>query len=626
MDREREDENMKHATCASVFGVLWAVWVLAMGWTGDARAAAPGAGGEDVPVVPPSGAAPPGVAPESDPGAADSAAPDEISGGAYELTIEAEESWATFRFEAGSLEYTTSCDLKSVRRMTGEVQISNELWISDDGIAVAGRTYPLDGLVVEDLFEHDDAVTIVLRRREPDGSGARGAMGRGRVGVGRPLRIAHDDFVRGDAICFGGDVTVKGEVNHDVVGVLGDVYVEPGGLVGGDVAAVDGRVSVRGDGRVRGEILTPHGRRISRHHRLSFDGEDWVESIVQGSAHYNRVDGLHLNAEVRAADADSVLPSLYAGGGYACVAKRWRYSLGARQRIGDRWAVALGGSFLRRTATDDDWISTTDEATCMALLVGEDMRDYYEEEGARGHVTFYPGGAGELGASYAYVQLDWMDSHPLLWSLFGGDKRFRDNFSSVPADERDARRGEFEGKLGEFAGWYSIDTRDDEIDPWRGWWGRLEYRQAGGDFKGDLEYKRFTAELRRFQPLGRRIAVNARVKYGTSDGELPLMRAFYLGGLRTIRGIAHKSLMGEKMILGNLEYVVETGLLDTRTAVFFDVGKTVPREEDLFADSEFASAVGLRLILDEDIHLEVAKSLNDTDEPVRVWAMFARTF
>ncbi len=624
---------MRQAKRAKLASGLWAAWWLALGW-GATGAAAPGAGGEDASYdEPPAGAA---ADPDSAPAIGraapgdSAAAPDSGAGrigtGAYELTIEAEESWVTVRFETDDVKCVTSCDLKGVRRMAGEVQISGEMWITADGLVVRGRTYSLEGLVVEDLYRDRDLVVVVLRSRPPDGPGSRGALGRGRVGVGRPLRIDHDDFVRGDAICFGGDVTVRGEVNHDVVVIFGDACIEAGGVVGGDVAAIDGRVTVRGQGRVRGEILTLHGRRISRQYGFSFDGDEWVEHAFLGKAHYNRVDGLHLGGGVRAADADSVLPSLYAEAGYAFVAKRGRYSVGARQRIGEAWAVALGGSFLRRTATDDDWLSPEGEASLTALLVAEDLRDYYEEEGARGHVTLYPGGAGELGASYAFMELRWMDHHPLLWSLFGGGKEFRPNFSSVPDPERAAGREELAGKLGEFTGWYALDTRDDPIDPWRGWWGRLEYRQAGGDFKGDLEYKRFTAEVRRFQPLGRRIGLNARLKYGTSEGELPLMRAFYLGGLRTVRGIRHKSLRGEEMILGNLEYVVETGLLDTRTALFLDAGKTVAREADLFADGEFASAVGLRLIMDEDFQVEVAKSLNDADEPVRVWGMFSRTF
>ncbi len=584
-------------------------------WAPAAGAAAPWAGGEDE-------APPPAPAAAAEPESAraqEAVAPADET---YTLDIRAEEDWTTFRFEAAGVDYTTSCDPGDARHLPGELQIGSGLWITSEGIVVAGRTFSTDRLVVEELDKSKSAVHVVLRGRAPDGPSTR----RGRIAAGETLHIEEDDFVRGDAICFGGDIRVSGEVNHDVVVVFGDVSVTGRGLVGGDVAAIGGRVSVHGDGRVRGEILTPRGRGISRQHRVGFDSDHWVEGSLQGTGHYNRVDGLHLNTAIRAADADSVLPTLHAAGGYAFEAERWRYSIGARQRIGDRWAVALGGSFLRRTATDDDWLSPEDETSVAALLVTEDMRDYYEEEGGRGYVTFYPAGAGEVGASYAYMQLDWMNRHPRLWSLFGGDKEFRENFSSVPAAERAARRGEFEGSLGEFCAWYAIDTRDDPIDPWEGWWGRLEYRKAGDDFRGDLDFERFTAEVRRFQPLGGRISVNARVKYGTSRGDLPLMRAFYLGGLRTVRGIDHKSLRGEEMLLGNLEYVVETGLLETRTALFLDAGRTIARDEDLFDGGEFVSAVGLRLILDEDLQVEVAKSLNDADEPVHVWAMLARTF
>lgn len=583
--------------------------LLALVGAGTIGAAGPGAGGEDQPPAAapaPGTAAPPAVA-----------APASSDGG-YELEIRAREGWATIRVEAADLEISVSVDPDDVRRTDGEVQVSGELWFTHDAIVVAGRAFPLDGLVVEQLYKNRAGVHVVLNGRP--------GAARGRVAAGRALRIDEDDFVRGDAICIGGDVRVSGEVNHDVVVLFGDAVVAGDGLVGGDVAAIGGRVSVLGDGRVEGDILTPGGRGIRRHHDLDFDSDDWVEGAFQGTGHYNRVDGPYLSGEIRAADRDSILPSLQAGGGYAFVAERWRYAVGARQRIGDRWAVAFGGSFLRRTATDDEWLSPTDETTMAALLLAEDMRDYYEEEGGRGHVTLYLDKAGELGASYAYMQLDWMDHHPLLFSVFGGGKEFRENFSSVPITERATRRGEFEGSLGEVCAWYALDTRDDELDPWEGWWGRAEYRQGGGDLRGDLEFKRWTAEARRFQPLGHGIQVNARVKYGRSEGELPLMRAFYLGGLRTVRGIEHKSLRGEEMLLGNLEYVIETGLLETRTAVFVDAGRVIARDEELFDGGEFASAVGLRLILDESLQVEVAKSLNDTDEPVRVWAMLARTF
>ncbi len=558
--------------------------------------------------------------------APDAGAEDVFDGPPYEIRIRAREDWARITIEAQDLKRSISFDLDAVRRVGEEIRI-DDLTIGPDGLVVSGRRLSLEGLRIDDLYEDDNVMHVVLRRAVRSEAGVRILAERDRVAVGRTIRVEREDFVRGDVICFGGNIAVAGEVNHDVLALFGNVYVEDEGIVQGDVAAIDGRVRLRGDGRVRGRILTPHESRDGRRRmRWRFD-EDWSDHFLSEDIHYNRVDGLHLGAVIRAADPDSLLPQVYAGGGYAFVAKRGRYQIGLRQRVGEDWGFALGGSFYRRTATDDDWLSPKDEASAMALLVAEDFRDYYEEEGGRGHLTLYPGPAGELGASYAYLELDWMNHHPKLWSVFGWDKELRANFSSVPAPERHAVRDALPGtKLGEFTAWYQYDGRDDEIDPWRGWWGRIEYRKAGEDFKGDYDYERFTAELRRFQPLHRKIGLNARLKYGASEGTLPLMRAFYLGGLRTIRGIDHKSLRGEQMILGNVEYVVDTGLLDTRTAVFFDVGKVVGRDDDIFDDGEFSSAIGLRLILDEDLHVELAKSLDDTDESIRLWAMFARTF
>ena len=48
-------------------------------------------------------------------------------------------------------------------------------------------------------------------------------------------------------VVVGGDVTVEGKAEDDVVAVLGSVMLTPGSMVGRDVVAIGGRV-LRGDG------------------------------------------------------------------------------------------------------------------------------------------------------------------------------------------------------------------------------------------------------------------------------------------------------------------------------------------------------------------------------------------
>ena len=171
----------------------------------------------------------------------------------------------------------------------------------------------------------------------------------------------------------------------------------------------------------------------------------------------------------------------------------------------------------------------------------------------------------------------------------------------------------------------SIDE-DDEAQPVGGWWGRLEFQTAGDDLKGGFCFDRFTAELRRYQRITKGQSFNVRVKYGISDGDLPIFRSFYLGGLRTVRGLEHKSLRGEQMILGNAEYAFDMHRDGPDMALLFDVGKVAAEEDDIFAEEGYTSSVGLRLGLDEGLQIEVAKSLDTGDAEEEFWVTLKRSF
>jgi len=134
------------------------------------------------------------------------------------------------------------------------------------------------------------------------------------------------------------------------------------------------------------------------------------------------------------------------------------------------------------------------------------------------------------------------------------------------------------------------------------------------------------AEFQHYHPIANIGNLNIRLKYGSSEGSLPLFRRFYLGGSRTIRGIGHKSLMGEQMVLANVEYAPSLPLSDVRPAVTFDIGKTATRKADIFDDGTFSSSVGLRLRLGEDIRVDVAKSLEDSDSDAKAWVTIGNPF
>ena len=440
--------------------------------------------------------------------------------------------------------------------------------------------------------------------------------------------IDEDVLVRGDVIVFGGDAEIEGEVTRNVIACFGNVRVQGSkAIVRKDVVAIDGTVRFRGNPTVRGEVLATRGTRGGWSTRRGYHYSTGLDADLEGLASYNRVDGLYLGLLWNFKGHAEILPKVTLGGGYAFELERWRYKLGIAQKLCDS-RVTLGGHYFRETATDDDWLSDNLENSVLALVGGVDYRDYYEEEGAEGYVLINPTEDHELGCAYRFTELTWLDANPKLWSLFEAEGDFRENFSSVDPAVRAEARQQFDSDLGQLTAWYMLGSIDEEgeAEPLNGWWGRLEYQTAGRDLKGGFCFDRFTAELRCYQHLSKDQDFNVRVKYGISDGDLPLFRSFFLGGMRTVRGLEHKLRRGEQMILANAEYAFGMHHDGPDMALLFDVGKVAAAADDIFAEEGYTSSIGLRLGIDEGIQVEVAKSLDTGDADERFWVTLKRSF
>ena len=560
----------------------------------------------------------------------------------FQLTIELNDEQGTIVVEYGDMRKRYRFRADEVSIAEGAVTITPDFAFTVDGILADGILYPIENLRVDEIYHEKELISVVLKHRKQTAAAKRRQIKRNRVAVTGRLVVDHDDYVRGDIICFGGNIEVRGEVNRNVVAIFGDVFIVDEGIVRGNVVAIDGKVNMRGEASVYGEIAAHRGLRKSGGVRVRFDSEGWGPKESDLIASYNRVDGLLLGGRGALADPDSLLPTIHASLGYAFESERMHYEVGVHQKLFDKYSFTAGGSFFRQTSTDDGWLSPRRENSLLAILAAEDFRDYYEEEGGKAYLTFCPGYYNEIGIGYRFTDLKWMDHHPLLWSLFGWEKEFRSNFSSIPADKRRDAGDQFDSKLGELSAWYTLDTRDDDEEPYSGWWAHVEYLTAGDRLKGDIAYDRLTAEIRRYQPITHRQNINVRAKYGIAGRDVPLFRQFYLGGMRTIRGLDHKSLIkvhehvvagdtvtvieGEQMILGNLEYVINFPKASFETSLLFDVGKVVSRKDNIFSDGDFHSSVGIRLGFEDGFSLEVAKSLDDSDEPVKLWVLFQQSF
>lgn len=83
--------------------------------------------------------------------------------------------------------------------------------------------------------------------------------GEDRVAMGRDLVIEEGEVVEGDAVCIGGNLTVKGTVNGDVVCVGGRLRVEPTAVICCDVVSVGGIAVISPEAEVGGERVNVEG-------------------------------------------------------------------------------------------------------------------------------------------------------------------------------------------------------------------------------------------------------------------------------------------------------------------------------------------------------------------------------
>jgi outer membrane protein insertion porin family len=142
-------------------------------------------------------------------------------------------------------------------------------------------------------------------------------------------------------------------------------------------------------------------------------------------------------------------------------------------------------------------------------------------------------------------------------------------------------------------GGWSRDTRDDILYPTRG---RLQSLVGEISF-GDLQYYKWNYLQQNFMPVYGDFVLMLRGDFGYADGygglPLPFFKAFYAGGVGSVRGFQQSSLGpqdifgnatgGKRKIVGNAElfYPIIKGDKSVRLSVFADAGQIYVNGKDL---------------------------------------------
>ncbi len=139
----------------------------------------------------------------------------------------------------------------------------------------------------------------------------------------------------------------------------------------------------------------------------------------------------------------------------------------------------------------------------------------------------------------------------------------------------------------------SSDTRDRSYNPRRGAYSQLSMEFAG--VFGGVDFNKYTADNRRYIPVGAKSVIAVRLLGGVVTGEAPYLEQFLVGGTESLRGYRTDRLAGSRMAIVNTEYrfPLTENLLGV---VFVDVGDAwggaIASDPFFQGDKSFTAHVG----------------------------------
>ena len=504
------------------------------------------------------------------------------------------------------------------------VQLAKDIIFESEGLSYKGVIYKYEKIFETEINESEDSITIMFY----EFSGSNSKLSQTRRGnlfsFSETITVGHDTFVRGTAISILGDIKINGEINKDIISLFGNINLTKGAVARGDIASVTGEIEIEEQASIYGEVYSGTEKIDSRRFKF-YRGHELALGLM---LNYNRVDGLLLGGKLGFEHKDSLIPAINAGFGYAFESKRMRYFFEAEQYIWKQYLLRIGGRFYRKLSSGDDWLLGNSENTAFTLIATEDFKDYYESEGGGGWIKMSPAKDLLLKISYDSYDTRWFKSQENLWSLFGGSKLFRENFSSVEPLFRTVGIVEIDSfHNGAVSVEFEYDDRHEDEDKIMSGWqflGNLEWSSDG--FSSDFDYRKYTLQVVRYQKVNRLSSVHLRAIHGNSDGYLPMYKRYFLGGLSTLPGYNHKEIIGSRFWMLNSEYWVGLTKQHFSNLIFmWDLGQ-IANDSRFDDQSEIKHSVGLGLDF-SGLRVNLNKRLDGQEErDIKIHVRFASSF
>jgi len=434
-----------------------------------------------------------------------------------------------------------------------------------------------------------------------------------------PVMISEKQFIRGSVINFWGNITINGEVNEDVVAVYGDITIGPTAVIRGDVVAINGRIDLDREASIYGEVESADSRDDYSFDRLTRGSPGQKVFSTYARFYYNRVDGAAPYLGVQFIDEDSLLPRFLIYGGYGFESERWRYHFGFEHSFFKYNPLTFGASYYKKLKSKDDWIVNEGNNTAYALIAGKDYRDYYEATGGRFFVRYHPYSAMFFELGGHIEEHKWLEGHPNMWAFFGGDKKFRKNFSSVTDAIRTNGIETIDGlEIKSLIGHAQFDDRR-EIDIYDESFNlaRIQIEYAPESWNDSVHFTRYMIRLGRHQAITENLGIFGMATFGGSEGNLPMHRKFFVGGLNTIHGYDYKEFMGDKFWLTDFQMRMTIPGTNINGWLFHNAGQITLQGLNL-SDSDIKQSVGVGVSFEDSFRINLSRRLDSEDASLKM--------
>lgn len=228
----------------------------------------------------------------------------------------------------------------------------------------------------------------------------------------------------------------------------------------------------------------------------------------------------------------------------------------------------------------------------IALLFGRDDGEYYRASGAR--ITLEP--ASDRRASWTWTLYGEhqegveRNTNVSLPRLFDAGHAFRENIEGAQADQFGTRM---------------------TLRPY--WGSERTGLQVGTEVSlqgevGDFQFVRADATLRTAFSLTPKLRSAFEVAGGTSWGDVPAQRLWYLGGSSSLRGYDGSAVLGTSFVRARAEFARVYPVVSV--SVFGDAGWAGDRGDIAVRDALFSVGVG-GSVLDGLMRIDIARGLRD---------------